>query len=450
MSETPTSSSSTTTTSTTSSNNNNKDASRGRGRGKRGGRGGNNQSRPAPTQPATLKQQAANISTSNSAPPNPALPVAPLPLQKLSAIMDTHFPVDCEPYAYYEPVIIDPTGAVEIAMTTYRHVTRLEPKLETNLSESEFVLCFGYVLSHRVLSVQRSLTPLDIVGMPELEDRMHALTLLPEPMAQYLEGIGLFRNPQGQTLCPQLILPRSNSTPDLIGMEPSLYDEGYTGAAVPQAFSSMFPFGLLEREIVSYNHHDEDEALTWFEQLSTDGPLAADVLLTTRPASYPYRRMIEAHPHRHRLMSRGFFSAQQPAILNSIRWNSTLFSEFLSFINKISRVISVVPYSRNTSGSPAMTAAAVPLNGNANIAPTNFDYNIFCALNKSEMHAARLFNYRVRRSVNHVCSMPDNADADWSYNHAPSSLIGLPPLRLTELRGRDLYLDHYVKYFTKL
>jgi hypothetical protein len=360
--------------------------------------------------------------------------------------MDTFFPVEQEPTRYFSEVLIDTHGALDIAQHTYRNVTRIEPKLEDTFSEAEFCLCYGYVLTHRVLQVRSSIAPIDIPGFVDLNDFLRSLHELPAPMAHYLDGLGLYRDAQGQTLCPQIALPRFDINDASVGLRPSDIEHGYDGFTDFGLISAMYPHGILERTISLHINAALANGPNFFTQIN---PAIAnppqDVYLTTSPEASFNRTFLAPNARRQPRMAGFPLPNNLDGILNSIRWSSDLFTQFLGFLNRLKKHIAFAPYSRSTSGSPAYLCYCEPTQIVND--PDNFDYYAFGTLTRSEMHAARLFNYRVYREDPLHCSAPGAADAGTTVRTAPTQLHPEAPQSLTSIRGRKMYLTHFVNHF---
>jgi hypothetical protein len=419
---------------------------RGRGRGNGRGRGRGQQTQPG--MPTTLGQRAAQVAASSAAPANP-LPVAPIPLAQLSAIMDSHFPVAAEPVEYLSEVMIDANGYVDLCHTVYTTIINQKDEYGKILSEPEFLLCSGWLLAHRVLSVRNTIVPITTNGFVEFENAMAALPMIPEPIAHYLEGLGLYRDAHGNTLCPIIPLPKYNGAGE--GIIPSTV-ESELSATADNLACAMFPFGFYERYIVTHRNNQPNPRLLTHVTLAAPAQGQADPApyWTTRRYTLPIpQEILPAHTVRKDLMA-DTLSIENLRILRSVRWSTTLFRQFCAFCQRIQKSISCVKLTTSMSGSPAMTSVCCT---DDEIARRAQSYRVyaFMALSNAEMHASRLFRYRmkVERTEDYYRDGADAAAMEAPYRSAPHSLQGEPPMEITMIRMMSIYQQHYVNHFVK-
>lgn len=423
--------------------------SRGRGtrRGTRGGRGrGNsnptNSSRSQPKLP-TLSERAAQVAGSTATPLS-TLPVQPVPLQQLSAIMDAHFPVEMSPTSYVNYITLDTDGYMDVTISVYRQLMMIDPKLAVHLSMPEFCLAAGYILAYRGLEVQQSIAPDMIPGWLELKEAMAALPSLPEPLVHYLEGVGLYRDAYGHTLCPRHVLPRFTPQDHTVGMIPADPNDRDTPNYLMGG--AMFPYGLLERRIFNHGNPGHGAIATNMVRMDPANAGPRDASLT-RIGTYP---LVSDHPiHRDRQahLAQIIISRQQSHLLNAIRWHTPLFSDFCAFCQRAAKYYSCVPYPISKAGSPAMTTYTVTNMPNAGVKNQSFLVFAFMALSNSEQHAARLFKYRRARIDNNDGYVDNDNGRNITVSTSPAGLNSSPPLELTEVRNHLIYLDHYTQYF---
>lgn len=421
-----------------------------RGRGtRRGGRGRGGRAtatKPAAqrtTQLPTLAQRAAQVAGSSAAPVT-TLPTQPIPLQQLSAIMDAHFPVDMSPTSYVDYVTLDTDGYMDVCISVYRQLMMIDPKMGAQLSMAEFCLAAGWILAYRGLESQQSIAPNIIPGWLDLKEAMAALSKLPEPLVHYLEGVGLYRDAYGHTLCPRHVLPSEIAQDVTLGLIPADPTDRITTNW--SLGGTMFPYGLLERQIIIQGNPNIVNANTYLTRLDPANNGARDASIA-RTGTYP---TISAYPpHRDRIahMAQLNIGRQQPQLLNSIRWHTPLFSDFNAFCSKAAKHYSCVAYPESKSGSPAMTSFVRMIAPHVTRKNENFSVFAFMALTNSEQHAARLFKYRRTRDHDNDGYVVNDAGRNASVTTAPLGLNGNPPLELTEVRIHSIYLDHYTKYF---
>lgn len=418
---------------------------------RRGARGRGNRGNPNPRPPKqrpqaqlpTLAERAAQVAGS-SATPVTTLPVQPVPLQQLSAIMDAHFPVEMSPTSYVNYITLDTDGYMDVAISVYRQLMMLDPKLGAHMSMSEFCLAAGWILAYRGLEVQMSIAPDIIAGWLDLKEAMNSLPSIPEPLVHYLEGVGLYRDAYGHTLCPRHVLPSFNVQNVTVGMVPCELTDRVTPNFT--LGGAMFPYGLLERQILVQGNPNVANAGTQLTQLDPAVPGARDASLG-RVGTYPIVSTFPPHRDRIAFLANIIIARNQPQLLNSIRWHTPLFSDFCSFCKKIAKLYSCVPYPVSKAGSPAMTSHTMAVAPNPGRKNENYMVFGFMALTNSEQHAARLFRYRRARIDNNDGYVDNDAGRNLTVFSAPLGLNGNPPLELTEVRIHTIYLDHYTQYF---
>jgi hypothetical protein len=425
-----------------------------RGRGTRGGRGrgrgSGSASQPKQETRLTFQERTAQVASSSAAPVT-QLPVAPVPLSTLSTMMDSVFPVQMDPVDYVSDVLVDANGYTDLCAAVYHNITVQKEEYQKLLSQDEFMLCCGWLLAYRAISVRNTIVPVTINGYLEMEQSMRALPPIPEPISQYLEGMGLYRDAYGNTLCPNLALPIRREHVE--GIIPGLLSEEMHREH-PELYNSMFPFGMYERRIMS--RADEDKLPYLRIRMLNNQAVNEDADGFDQRTLFEFRNMthwmpfphVSIQPHERRIMH----MPSEPSIegltlLKSIRWHRTVFIDFLSFLQRVQKVISCVPYPSSTAGSPAMSSCAVPP-APTTVRPDNFKFYSYMALTKSEQHASRLFRYR-QRLVERTQSAVNSEQYTASYEMAPHQLCGTPPLQLTELKSTRMYIQFYVSKFLK-
>lgn len=420
-----------------------------RGRGTRGGRGrGRGQDQPKP-QALTFKDRMAQVASSNAAPVTP-LPATPVPLSTLSAMMDSAFPVTLDPVRYVSDVFIDTNGYVDLCATVYHNITAQKEEYTKMLSQDEFLLACGWLHAFRALSVRNTVSPVTINGYLEMEQSMKALPPIPEPIVQYLEGMGLYRDAHGNTLAPNVALPIRRDQNE--GIIPGLLSNEMAQARM-DLIGSMFPYGMYERRILAAQDDEWipylriqplDAAVTDEHADNFDNRTLLPFIQRAHMMPFPNYRV---PPHAHRIPH--LIDDPSPEgllLLKSIRWSRKIFVDFIAFCHRIQKTISCVPYPTSTAGSPAMTSCAEPIG--SMVKPDRFRFYGFMALNSSEQHASRLFRYRVKLTERAQHPVND-VDHDVAYKIAPHHMTGPPPLELTELRTTQMYLQYYVARFVK-
>lgn len=367
-------------------------------------------------------------------------------------MMDSVFPVSVDPVAYVSDVYIDTNGYVDLCAAVYHNITAQKEDFQKLLSQEEFILCCGWLHAYRAISVRNTIVPVTINGYLEMEQSMRALPPIPEPICQYLEGMGLYRDAYGNTLCPNIALPSRHE--HFEGIVPGLLSEEMR-IDHPELYNSMFPYGMYERKILSRINYDRYHPFLRIRAFNT--------AVTDEDADgfdpqnlFPFRNMTHwmpfphqsIEPHVRRLDSMpNAPSIEGLQLLKCIRWHRTVFIDFLMFCQRAQKVISCVPYPHSTAGSPAMTSCCQPPTV-VGVRPDNFKFYSYMALTTSEQHASRLFRYRqrLRERGQHATN---DADFQSSYELAPHQLRGAPPLELTELRTIMMYVQFYVSKFMK-
>jgi len=416
-----------------------------RGRGTRGR--GQEVERPRTTQNTlpTLQQRAAQVAASTAAPLQP-LPVQPMPLSQLSAIMDAHFPVEMEPAEYVSHVIIDTCGFVDLCKSVYTACLSVEPKLEEMLSQAEFLLASGYVLTYRVLEVQQDIAPLNLDGYATLKESIRSIPDLPEPLEQYLEGLGLYRDAFGHTICPQLVLPTQNTHGEQTGMLPARPD-GDLSTVHWSLGGSMFPYGVLERTI---RRQAGDITANLHDRINPNLAGVRDVLLGHFGSGPDTRcRPITAKRREHSFNAAFDNAPEVPSLLRSIKWHTPLYLNYCDFLRRLGTRISCVPYPKTRAGSPAMSTYCMATTPHLTNPSPGYEYCSYMALTNSEQHAARLFRYRRHRIVDADGYVVGDAHRDYALTSGPFGLNGAAPLNLTAIRNYQVYLDHYTRNFLK-
>lgn len=398
----------------------------------------------------TIQQRAMQVAQATGVPTIAQHP-APMPKSQLNAMMEAHFHVELEPTVHMSDVLIDTSGYADLCSETYRAVTSVEPKLAESLSEAEFLLCSGQILAHRVLYLRNRSSPVYIAGYVELNEAMNAIDLIPEPIAQYLDGLGLFRDPTGVILRPEIVLPRHDVHNHTVGMLPSLLSDNYAGTTSFNYMSAMFQYGLLERKIVDDGTGNGfANAANFYTQMDPANAGPTDVHLTTAPAALPRSfESLDANFRRVNRMTQVFFDANQIGVLNSIRFDPRLFNDYMAFIHRLKSHISCVPYSKDTSGSPAMLVSALALDGTVQIRPNSFDFGAYGALTNAEMHFARLFRYREDHDAAARLTTVNGVDRHLSFRRSPAHLHCSAPLTLTRMREVSNYTSFYVRTFLR-
>jgi len=314
------------------------------------------------------------------------------------------------------------------------------------LSATEFCLASGWLLAYRYYEVLFNITPMMVPGWLELKEAMSALPSIPEPIAHYLEGLGLYRDAYGHTLCPQLVLPHFDTHDDTCGMLPS--DFATHTQTVPSLGGAMFPFGLLERQIafLGPNNGLANRANFQTRVDPANANPAVDVYLT-RTGTFPVVIATPATTARTAQMPQSLFTQNQPQLLNAIRWRTDTFRSFCDFIRSAASSYSHVSYPTSKAGSPAMTSAVSVSFPAINMQSDGYQIHAYMALNNSEQHASRLFRYRRSRTVNADGYVANDVNRNRAMTDAPGGLNGDPPLMLTEVRQHSIYLDHYTRHF---
>lgn len=373
-----------------------------------------------------------------------------MPLDQLSSLMEAHFPCEMEPQEYIQDVLIDPHGYVDLAHTTYTNIVSTKEEYEKLLSEAEFVQACGWLFAYRILKVRNSVLPVELNGFVELLYAMQSLPDIPEPIAQYLEGIGLYRDAHGQTLCPEYVM--SENIQHERGLHPSLIED-YT-QATPQYLGSLFPFAIYERTMLMQGpqHANFPNALRTLDIRNIGVPAPGAPV----PALDPYFQRVSKLPFvppraPHRARVPNMIGAPCTANLNlliQIRWDTEVFTDFCMFCQRIQKHMSTVAFPKSTAGSPAMTTASVP-EGPGDARPDHYEFQAFQGLTKSEQHASRLFRYRYFRPSAAFFPDPNQAQYNAAFERAPHQLTGPAPLSLTTVRSHRIYLQYYVSKFVK-
>lgn len=369
-----------------------------------------------------------------------------MPLAQLSAIMDAHFPVEMEPAEYVSHVIIETAGFVDLCKSVYTACLAVDSKLEEHLSQAEFLLASGYVLTYRVLEVQQDIAPLNLDGYATLKESIRAIPDLPEPMEQYLEGLGLYRDAFGHTLCPQLILPSQNTHGEQTGMLPTQPTGDFTTISWSHG-GSMFPYGIFERTI---RRQAGDATANLHDRVNPNLAGVRDALLGHHGSGVDTRCRPINDKRRPHSFNYAFDNAQEvPSLLRSIKWHTPLYLNYCDFLRRLATRMSCVPYPKTRAGSPAMTAYCTASTPHLTVPSAGYEYSSYMALSNSEQHAARLFRYRRHRIVDADGYVVGDANRDIALYSGPFGLNGAAPLNLTSIRNYQVYLDHYTRHFLK-
>jgi hypothetical protein len=416
---------------------------RGRGRGSNG----TSRGRPATGGP-TFQSRAAAVASAEGAPAPPSS-VAPIPLSQLSAMMDAMYPTSMEHIDPPKPVMIDTAGFCDLASYTYRTIINRDDKLERVLSEDEFILCCGQVLTRRILSIRNFASSTYVPDQQQLTSCIPADTQLPSPITLYLEGLGIIRDVHGQITYPTMVLPRVDIDNTAIerGMNPGREQTDFCFNTELSHFSSMFPFGLLTRRII--NMH-AGQAPNYNNATSRWNPAQASLVLDpylARPATLPRcNALLPMHRDRIGKLTTPFSEAR--GLLPAICYNGELFQQFVMFNDRAQKIMSLTAIPNTTAGTSVLTAVAIAEDGTPDQYPNQFTYYGSTKLTTAEQHAVRMFRYRVQRPRQENCLFANLGDASTSFNYAPECLR-LKTMLITSIQDYRSYAGHFIRGFTR-
>jgi hypothetical protein len=404
---------------------------RGRGRGRRGSRGRAPTARVRGSPPVvpethprvpTFQERYLEVKALEGAPHPPEAKPAPS-IKELSAMMDQYYPTSL---SYVDPpqtCSLDPKGYVDLSVATYNQIVARKSNLSNVCSCLEFVMCTSWLLVKRVLRIDQMLF---FKHIPEAENVFRSMpdaVEIPAPLAIALESIGVIRLPTGQTIAPELVLPRID--PQNLahtGFLPSTYQAGYQGMENLDLMQYMLPFGLWKRSFQNQVLGNQPNHGFAFARLDPQNARPEDGYLAF-PALLPSYHDLPLLGPRAQTAGNVQFGVDG-AFSRAICWSPQIYTAFTQFCALASKVMTMSPLPSSTAGTAAMAGVALPQNGDAHNRATKYSYLSGFTMDKNEQHAARLLRWRTRalRAENQIVRDGLALDGDLLFARSPGSM----------------------------
>jgi len=418
---------------------------RGRGRGRGAGRGAGRANQPLPS----AAQRAAQLGVPSATPSESGRD--PPTLSALSKIIEDQYPVTSVNTDNLSTYIVDPTGYINLAISTYNQVLLQWRHLTDYLSQQEFLLVAGWALAYRVIKIRAKMG----FVFPEHSEFLHCMPeiVLPGPLSEYLNTLGLIELPDHTKVFPDLVIPCGILGNNALfhGMVPirlSMWDS-FAVNNLPQVvlMAHMYPFGLIRR---SFERHvgppaNANHYLDQFDPANggpLDGWLSRPYVLACNPSNLGV-------PSGARQAANVFANTyDSDTFTGSVMFNPDILANYNIVAGMMVKYVYMGTASESTKGSLAQVAYTtyVPRVNFGTVDSMMFRTAV--DLSQAEMHAARTFQFR-RRITNVHCIGANGEDVDLALTIGPSLIRTNAPIFMTELKSLQVYFNYVSSLFIK-